>query len=108
MSDNIAKLESQVRQLEADLSVLSEAMAEILAWSVEAERLGVIPLEIRSRAKVALKLSRTDAEIATLEGVLELLGYGDDALYSTLQGRLGSLREKRGEYRMALEGKDAS
>lgn len=105
MPEGIAKLEAHVRQLEADMSVLSEAMAEILAWSKEAEKAGFIPVQVRGRARTALKLSKNQAEMETLQEIINILHRdGEGTLYESLQSRLLVLQGRREEYRSGLDG----
>lgn len=87
--ERIEKLEADLRQNTRDMGVMSQAMAEVLAWAKETETNGLKPGAMVTAHNV-VRIGHLRTEASTIRLTLEQLGNGASlpAIKKALQSRV--------------------
>jgi hypothetical protein len=105
LESRIAALEGDARQGVRDLSMMSQAMAEVLEWANQAEEEGSVETGALYRARGLVRVGHLRTEIATLETTLRKIG--DDVTIAMLRR---VIKDRIAEVRTQIEtisGKEA-
>jgi hypothetical protein len=92
----ITALEGDARQGTRDLSMMSQAMAEVLEWAEVAEGSGAVSSGTLKKARGLVLVGHLRTEIATLETTLQKIGDGDTipTLRKTIKTRITEVQSK--------------
>jgi flavin-binding protein dodecin len=92
----ITALEGDARQGARDLSMMSQAMAEVLEWADVAERNGAVDNGTLKKARSLVRVGHFRTEIATLETTLRKMGDDDTipTLRKIIKTRIAEVRSK--------------
>jgi|TARA_R110000824_G_scaffold54351_35_gene150015 hypothetical protein len=93
--ERINGLEAQSKQCERDLSVMSQALAEFLAWTQETEAKGIKPGTLKTAHNI-VRMGHLKTEATTLRLTLEKLGNGASLpnIRETLQTRVSEIESQ--------------
>jgi len=90
--ERISGLEAQGKQCVRDLSVMSQALAEVLAWTQETETNGIRPGTLKTAHSI-VRIGHLKTEASTLRLTLEKLGSGVPLsnIRETLENRVSEI-----------------